>query len=155
MSLSSSTLRERDLSRLLILDDRDSRVKLYTLAGVQVGVAGVGEGDNRLTFPVCMMVEDVLGMTHWIRYATPEELSKTPTKWWRELEFRPRALAHGNGILAQPNELLGEYGSSLTALVQPSGGLEVETKPCADVSAINTHRLHHNDYTLPVPAPRV
>ena len=137
MSLSSSTLRERTRSHLLLQKDRVSRVKLYTLAGVQVGVAGVGEGDNRLTLPVYFTVGDVLEMANWVRYATREELSEKQ-QWWRELEFRPRALAHANGILALPDEFLGLHGSSLTALKQRPGVPEVEAKPCADVSAINT-----------------
>ena len=140
-----STLREHERVRQEVMQDRNSRVKIYTVAGVQVGVSGVGEKDRRLTFPVYLTVADVLGMSHWIRFATGEELSETPVgftlsqqQWWRELEFRPKSLVHANGAIAHPEDLLGLYGTYLTALYTGLGGPELEANPCADVSAINT-----------------
>ncbi len=57
--------------------DRNTRVKVYTMDGTQIGLPGVGEGDNRLTFPRRFLVGDALRARDWIRFATPEERAAT------------------------------------------------------------------------------
>ena len=58
----------------------DIRVKAYNLNGERLGVAGVGQGAQRLTFLSKMTVERILGYQHWIK----EPPAGSP-KWPRDL----------------------------------------------------------------------
>ena len=61
--------------------DRTTRVKVFTMRGVQIGKAGMGESDERLTFPARYLVGDALAGTKWIRFAIKEEMMSDNT-WW-------------------------------------------------------------------------
>ena len=83
--------------------NRESRVRAYTLDGVQVGLAGVGEGDQRLTFPACYLVGDALRAPaeHWVRFASAEEEAQTG-RWYAPAGFQPAALVYENGVVDAP-----------------------------------------------------
>ena len=121
--------------------DKESRVQVYTMDGVQIGVPGVGEGKKRLTFPSHWTVREALACTVWIREATPEELASMPAgwipTWWREVD-QPKALVHANGAIAFPEQCMGCVGNHLTALAQEATVPEMEEKKCIDVDDINT-----------------
>ena len=138
-------LRRRDESNA----DRDTRVKVFTMSGVQIGIPGVGEGDNRLTFPRRYLVGDAL-QNAWIRFATEaekQEAAKSPTvsavqTWWRYSEVQPLSLAHcsADGLcdeVASPEQHMGLVGNQMLALAQ-NAVVRFENKPCADVDNIHT-----------------
>ena len=54
------------------MDDRVTRIRVYTLSGTQIGFPGVGDGANRLTFPSFYVVGDALRGTQWI----PQQLAE-------------------------------------------------------------------------------
>ena len=123
----------------------DERVKVYTIDGVQIGLAGLGEGDNRLTFAAHIDVEVLLTApaNHWIRAATAQEMrEETPSgfssTWWCFFEtFQPRSFVHQNGYLAYAGQPVGLCGDVLTALPQEPEPMW-EEKPCCDVDHIDT-----------------
>ena len=43
------------------------RISIYTMNGTQIGLAGVGEGEEALTFPAHWDVQDLFGDPHWIK----------------------------------------------------------------------------------------
>ena len=45
------------------------RVRVHLLNGTQIGLAGVGEGDERLTFPSHFQVGEALHSPRWTRFA--------------------------------------------------------------------------------------
>ena len=49
------------------------RVQVFTFEGVQIGLPGVGEGVNRLTFPAGYVIKDAMDAPIWIRFATEKE----------------------------------------------------------------------------------
>ena len=124
--------------------ERVSRVKVFTIDGIQIGVPGVGEKntENCLTFPRYFRVGEALQCTPWIRFATDEELAATPSgfvpQWWRELNFQPSSLVDQDGCVSQPDDPMGLVGNTLTAVCQSSILAPVEEKACADVSDIST-----------------
>jgi hypothetical protein len=97
------------------------RVKIFTLAGTQVGIIGVGEnlprGDERLTFPAHMGVANILKYEqhNWIRRATEEELINDPT-WYRPAPFRPACFVFIDGSFAQHFQCIGLRGDTVTAM---------------------------------------
>ena len=119
------------------------RVKVFTMEGVQIGLPGVGEGVNRLTFPAGYVIKEAMDAPTWIRFATPEEIvQQTPVgfhpQWWREIDFKPKAFCHCNGTPAFENQPIGLYGDIITALAQAAKQPLVEELPCIDVSSIPT-----------------
>ena len=119
------------------------RVKVYTVNGVQIGLPGVGEGVHRLTFPAGYVIKDAMTGTTWIRFATDKEIAEeTPAgfqpRWWRELDFTPRAFVYSDGTTAFENQPIGLRGDTVTALAQAVGNVLVKESPCIDVSGIET-----------------
>ena len=96
------------------------RVKVFTLKGIQIGLLGVGEGENRLTFPAGYVIKQALEAPIWIRFATTEEIAQTPAgfleQWWQELEFRPQAFCHCDGTPALENQPIGLRGDTITCV---------------------------------------
>ena len=123
---------------------RKCRVKIFTLVGTQVGIIGLGEnlpcGDERLTFPAHMVVEDILEYEHhnWIRRATEEELINDPT-WYRPAPFRPACLVFEDASYAQRFQCIGLKGDTVTAIETcvASTAMDVE-KPLLDLDNIST-----------------
>ena len=119
------------------------RVKVFTMEGVQIGLPGVGEGVNRLTFPAGYVIKEAMDEPIWIRFATPEEIAQqTPAgfhaQWWREIDFKPKAFCHCDGTPAFENQPIGLRGDTITALAQAAKQPLVEELPCIDVSSIPT-----------------
>ena len=116
-----------------------SRVRAYTLDGVQVGLAGVGEGDKRLTFPAYYLVGDALRSpaAHWLRFASAEEEAQTG-RWYAPAGFRPAAVVYENGVIAEPIWPVGLEGCTVSVLAQDPRPTLSEEKPCADVDGIKT-----------------
>ena len=81
-------LPERLRARAEANADRETRVVVWTVGGTQIGIPGVGEGDNRLTFPRHFVVGEALnaGFQHgWLRFAAPGEMMEDDT-WYRIYE---------------------------------------------------------------------
>ena len=119
------------------------RVKVFTLKGVQIGLPGVGEGVNRLTFPAGYVIKEAMDAPIWIRFATEKEIEEeTPAgfhgPWWREIDFKPRAFVHCDGTPAFENQPIGLRGDTITVLAQAIEPVPVEELPCIDVSGIET-----------------
>ena len=93
------------------------RVRVYTMNGTQIGLIGVGEGKNKLTFPAHYLVKKALKCKDWIREATANELEQDAT-WWRFLDFQPKALIHKEGSVAFELQPMGLLGSQMQALEQ-------------------------------------
>ena len=64
-------------------DDGDQyrlrRVKVYTTGGTRIGLAGLGQDDELLTFPGFWIIQEALDSPHWARFSTYEELAEDPT----------------------------------------------------------------------------
>ena len=119
------------------------RVKVFTMEGVQIGLPGVGEGVNRLTFPAGYLIKEAMDAPIWIRFATTEEIAQqTPAgflaQWWRERDFKPKAFCHCDGTPAFENQPIGLRGDTITALAQAYEQKFEEELPCIDVSGIET-----------------
>ena len=81
----------------------DMRVKAYNLNGDRVGVAGVGEGAQRLTFPSKLTVDRILGFQHWIK-----EAPAGGPKWYEILgDWKPSRIVFINGTVANPEDPVG------------------------------------------------
>ena len=124
---------------------RDRRIRVYTaLSGVQIGLAGLGEGENVLTFPAHWNVKDCLDKPalHWIRKSTPEELQQTPVgfapQWWQHLEKHlvPQSFVYSNGTIAEPGQPLGLHGNEVRALSTWANHQQWEEKPCGSMEGI-------------------
>ena len=107
-------------------------------SGTIIGLAGVGEGDEQLTFPAHFRVGDAL-RDHWIRRATPED---DTTKWYVVLtpEEQPKSLVYQNGAVASSDYPIGLGGPDVTAfnfVKAPKDSLVV-TADLIDVSGIHT-----------------
>ena len=115
------------------------RVKVFTVSGIQVGIAGIGEGDNRLTFPPHFVVKEALELSHahWLRFATAQEQAQTSTQWYRAAPFKPASFIYHDGSVALDCHTMGLKGPIITALEQ-APPQPWEEKPCADVSGITT-----------------
>ena len=75
--LSEAALERLDWNRNQAQSDRQTRVTVWTLGGTQIGLPGVGEGQNALTFPLSYTVGDALRAGTWLRFATAEEVSQS------------------------------------------------------------------------------
>ena len=93
----------RDARTLIASLDRTSRVRAYTIDGVQCCPAGLGEGNNIITFPTYYKVRAAFGSPTWTRFATPEE-EAIDGKWLNKLENQPNTLVHSNGEIAKSED---------------------------------------------------
>ena len=88
----------------------EMRIRAYNINGERIGVAGVGEGDQRLTFPAKLRVETVLGFNHWIKEAPPGS-----QKWYVQMgDWRLKAVIFGDGRMAVPEDPIGMKGETVT-----------------------------------------
>ena len=123
MLLTQSSLASWNAAHLAAETDRTTRVKVFTMSGVQIGKAGIGESDERLTFPRRYLVREALAGTSWIRFATEEEMMSDKT-WWRYSECQPATLVHGFGdnegkvMVAAAEHPMGLYGCLMQAFEQ-------------------------------------
>ena len=116
MLLTEANLNRLNKARSRADSDKSSRVFAYTVGGVQCCLAGVGEGDDLLTFPMNYLVESALVSPHWVRFATEAERSDDSTRWWRPLEFQPTAVIFASGAIAAPEDAIGLEGLSVTVV---------------------------------------
>ena len=87
----------------------DKRVKAYNLNGDRVGVEGVGEGAQRLTFPSKLTVERILGFQHWIK-----EAPAGAPKWYEFLgDWKPTRIVFINVTVANPEDPVGMCGDTV------------------------------------------
>ena len=114
--LSEANVKQWNTQRNEAEADRDSRVVAYTAGGVQCGIAGVGEGENLLTFPRRYRVGAALSSPHWVRFATEAELSDDST-YWRPLEFQPTAVIFASGNMAAAEDAIGLEKLTVTVVV--------------------------------------
>ena len=123
MLLTEANLNRLNTARFRADTDRISRVFAYTAGGVQCCLAGVGEGDDLLTFPMNYLVGSALEASqHWVRFATEAELSDDSTRWWRPLEFQPTAVIFASGVIAAAGDAIGLDGSRVTVVASASQG---------------------------------
>ena len=140
--LTFAALHEMHQRREDAMNDTKTRVRVFTLSGIQIGLPGVGEKDKVLTFPRKFRVSEAL-RGPWIRFATETERNEKeiidtendgPTKknvvnsesksqlWWRESEVQPQCLIHAGthsepvSITAMTDHPMGLYGDKMTAL---------------------------------------
>ena len=99
-------LPERLRARAQANADRETRVIVWTVAGTQIGIAGVGEEDDRLTFPRRLLAGNTLNTECWHRFASPDEM-RQDGKWYRIYEHPVRALCYANGEIAGADEPMG------------------------------------------------
>ena len=111
-----SELRETFQRRKIAESDRVTRVKVFNMNGIKIGLAGLGQGDDQLTFPARYPVGDALNGQIWIRKASQQELADDP-QWWIFSETQPTDLIHANGSLAFRDDPIGLLGTTLTAIV--------------------------------------
>ena len=131
--------------------DRETRVRVYSPNGGQIGCADVGVGDNRLTFPRCFLVSDALSKI-WVRFATEDERNQEEknapaghqthaSSWWRISELQPRSLIHcgkdSETHIAFPTDMMGLLGDRMQA-VEQTATLHFTEKPCAEDDDIPT-----------------
>ena len=115
-ALSECSLLDRD-QRLTECMRKRFRVHVYQPSGEKLGLAGVGQGNDRLTLPANYSVQAAL-QGFWIREATADEISVPGSAWWRPLESKVRAILHSNSKIASPDDFVGMYGEVITALEQ-------------------------------------
>ena len=90
----------------------EMRIRAYNINGERIGVAGVGEGDQRLTFPAKLRVETVLGFNHWIK-----EAPAGSQKWYVQMgDWRPKTVIFEDGRMAVPEDPIGMKGETVTTV---------------------------------------
>ena len=123
------------------------RIKVHTLSGLQIGLVGVGEEENRLTLPPHFVIEEILKFPRcdWVRFATVEELSECPVPWYRKAPFAPRSFLYADHTHALSVQTIGLEGAIVQA-VESATVQTVEEVPCHDLIDVKTP---------PTPPPRV
>ena len=112
------------------------RIRAYNMNGERIGVAGVGERNQRLTFPAELRVGAVLGFTHWIKAAPSES-----EKWYVVMgDWRPTAVIFKDGRLAVPDDPIGKEGEEVTIVDTDLSHLVVEDKEMPSLEGIRTPR---------------
>lgn len=113
------------------------RARVHLPNGTRIGLAGVGEGDERLTFPSHYQVGEALQSPHWVRFAEP---SDGTSAWYVPLDSNrtPKTIVYKNGTSAFECQPIGMKGDWVIALVQPPTQEPITHKRCLDVSAVET-----------------
>ena len=140
MALSLERLGEFNFRMERVNADRDTRVKVYTLGGTQIGFRDVGTEDNPLTFPRRYIVRDALRRQDWVRFATAEE-KKQKDCWWVIAEVQPASIIYDDGSVAPEDLPIGFRSERVSALSQAEGlrpQAHCEVKPNKDVSEVST-----------------
>ena len=109
------------------------------LDGVQIGLAGMGCGPDKLTFPQRFPIGQALSSPHWARFATSEERAQgVGTDGVVMYDgLRPLTIVYKDGTIADQNEPIGFGCCTVTALAQAPQRV-YEEKPCMDVRDIST-----------------
>ena len=110
------------------------RIWAYNVNGERIGVAGVGEGDQRLTFPAKLRVEQVLGFHHWIKASQPGA-----EKWYVVMgDWRPKAIVFEDGRLAAPDDPIGMGGSYVTIIATEVAVAAGEDREMPSLAGVRT-----------------
>ena len=115
--LTTQAMMDYQISRYQAFADRVTRIRVYTTGGILIGLPGVGQGDEVLTFPANFLCGDAMKSNVWIREATTEELEQD-SLWYRRLTEveQPSKLIHQIGdVPASPDDYMGQYGDTMTA----------------------------------------
>ena len=114
----------------------EMRIRAYNINGERIGVAGVGEGDQRLTFPAKLRVETVLGFNHWIKEAPPGS-----QKWYVQMgDWRPKAVIFEDGRMAVPWDPIGMKGETVTIVDTEITNVVDEDREMPSLEGIRTPR---------------
>ena len=102
----------------------------YNMNGDRVGVAGVGEGAQRLTCPSKLTVDRILGFQHWIK---EDELLG---------DWKPTRIVFINGNVANPEDPVGMCGDTVWVVdTTPSDEEYYEDEnPLIDLTELRTPR---------------
>ena len=121
----------------IYLNSTDSRVRVHLLNGTRIGLAGVGEGDERLTFHSHFQVGEALHSPHWVRFAEP---SDETSNWYVILDpdRAPKAIVYKDGTAAFEGQSIGLKGEWVTALVPPPTQRPFWSRIFLDVSGMKT-----------------
>ena len=104
--VSEQQLNARQVRLRFVANDRTTRITVHDISGNQIGLSGVGEHEQRLTFPARYLVGDALAASNWIRFASDEEQAQTD-KWWAFAGIRPACILYANGVVAAPDMPIG------------------------------------------------
>ena len=118
-------------------NSKDRRVRVHLPNGTRIGLAGVGEGDERLTLPSHFQVGEALESPHWIRFAEP---SDGTSKWYVILDpdRAPKAIVYKDGTAAFEGQPIGMKGEWAIARIQPPTQPPITNRICLDVSGVKT-----------------
>ena len=155
--LSEAALYELEKMRYRALTDRETRVLVYSMGGTRIGLPGVGEGQNALTFPLKYEIGDALRAPVWLRFATAEEValkveglihSKRDGCAYCVYANPVRALTVEGSTKALPHEdymglhMRPDGSCCLFALAQlPAEEVEVETQELDEEVEVETQEL--------------
>ena len=103
MALRRADLLSRDAQRRRAQSDRTTRVRVYTPDGTLICLAGLGAGEDVMTFPACFEVGMALCTPHWIRHCRPGD--ERPF-----LAGRDKRLEDADGAEVQPRSLIHDHG---------------------------------------------
>ena len=114
----------------------DMRVKAYNQNGDQVGVAGAGEGAQRLTSPSKLTVGQILGFQHWIKEAS----AGGPKSYELLGDWKPTRIVFINGNVAFPEDPVGMCGDTVWVVdTKPSNEEYYEDEtPLIDLTELRT-----------------
>ena len=120
------------------------RVHVVTAGGIRIGLAGVGEGVNRLTFPAGYLIGDALRCphAHWLQFATEEDKVQKPQQWYSQAPFKPCSLVYQDGTVALEGQTMGEKRGTVTATEQRLD------QPIFDVPCVDVSKGWHTSYTV-------
>jgi hypothetical protein len=139
---SEEQLIDRQVRLRLVANDRTTRITVYDISGTQIGLSGVGEHEQRLTFPACYMVGQALEASNWIRFASIEEQAQILT-WWTFAQTRPACIVYANGVVAPHDMPIGFDAEYVTALAQEPQ-IFYEDIPSGSLDDVHTPRSLHD-----------
>ena len=140
--VSEQQLIARQVRLRWVSNDRTTRIAVYDMSGTQIGLSGVGEHEQRLTFPARYLVGDALAASNWIRFASNEEQAQTLT-WWAFARTRPACILYANGVVAAHDMPIGFDAEYVTALAQEQQ-ISYEDIPSGSLDDVHTPRSLHD-----------
>ena len=144
MARRQADLLARDAARRIAESDRTRRVRVYTPDGALICLAGLGAGEDVMTFPACYQVASALSNPQWIRERRPGDQEPFIAGRYKKLEnaegvwIKPTDPIHEGGRIAEPEDLMGMCGSTMAAVFSVRNQQAVEEAPMADLTRIKT-----------------
>ena len=123
------TLYKHDSALWQADNDREKRIRVRTSSGMQIGLPGVGENENKLTFPRRYLVGDAL-KAQWIRFASESDTLELPVgfqrTWWAISEVQPKSLVQAPRLgLQTPVSSVSSVGCSIRGCAVASRALRL------------------------------